>query len=1081
MNSRRSLDLAGAAPIARFATAAVMASAMMVFFDSGTTRAASATWNSFGTDSNWATTTNWVGNPAVVPGTGDTATFGPTFGTTTISLGAGVTINTISYASVAAGYTIGSGAVGSQTLTLNHGGSIIINAAANTNDQLLNAAIVLGTNANTGAYGFSNLAAGRTLTFAGNITGGTGGTAGTKTLTVDSATNTVIMGVIGGGSGTIALTKTGIGELTLSGTNTFTGSMSVDAGTISVSTVNNASTAGPLGNSATPVSLTGTLEYTGGTASSNKRFTVGSTPYGNFDIVSAFTELTLSGIVDGSSGVFAKTGPGTLILTGANTYSGGTAIGGGLLKVSGAGKLGATSATLSMSSGKLDLGGTDQTVGGFSGSGTIVNNGGGASLLTINIPSSTFHTFSGQIYDNDNATAGTVALTKTGLGVLELGGVGSNYSGATLVTNGVLIASSPDALGSAVGGATVSSGATLEITAANIAGEPITISGTGESGYLGAILGAGTTTYGGLLKLAAGSTVAVWAGDTLDITNPGTIIGAGFTLTLTGGGDGSIASIIGTGSGGVIKNDIGKWTLSGANTYTGTTTINAGILNIQNANALGASTSSDTSIISGATLQIEGGITTPAGEGVTVRGAGATGIGVTGAFENVSGNNTWAGDVTLGADSTISSDSGLFTITNAGSITGAGGVGYDLTLVGAGNGAIASVLAISSGTVTKSGGGTWALSALNTYTGKTFIHGGTLEINTLKDVSGGSSSLGAPTTSVNGIIDIGTGATTGTLRFIGTADAVSNRIINLSGTTGGATIDSSSPTHNRILFTGAVAATFAGDKTLTLTGTSTGNNEFSNAIGDSSGFKTFVAKTGSGKWVLSAFTNSYTGDTSVVAGTLVITNAVLANTADVNLTTGAILNLTFAGSDTIDQLRINGVVQSPGTWGSLASSATYKTALITGAGILNVGSGAAQPPYESWAASYALSGADHPFDADPDRDAIDNGLEWILGGTPLAGSASILPQVSSDATYLFLTFNRNDGSESSSTLVAQWGAGLASWTDAAIGASSSGPDGNGVTITVTENGASPDTIVVSIPRTLGPQGQLFARLRATMP
>ena len=64
----------------------------------------------------------------------------------------------------------------------------------------------------------------------------------------------------------------------------------------------------------------------------------------------------------------------------------------------------------------------------------------------------------------------------------------------------------------------------------------------------------------------------------------GTITGSGFTLTLNGAGTGTLASIIGTVTGGVTMNGAGSWTLSGNNTYTGATTVNAGALTLTGAN-----------------------------------------------------------------------------------------------------------------------------------------------------------------------------------------------------------------------------------------------------------------------------------------------------------------------------------------------------------------------------------------------------------------------------------------------------------------------------------------------------------------
>jgi autotransporter-associated beta strand protein len=264
-----------------------------------------------------------------------------------------------------------------------------------------------------------------------------------------------------------------------------------------------------------------------------------------------------------------------LTLTGANSYAGDTAINAGTLKFSGSGKFGTTTGALTVD-GTLDLGATSQTVGGLYGyavDATILNNGGGASTLTINTPSLTNYGYFGTIADNNNATAGTVALIKSGTGSLLLTGPNS-YSGATNITGGTLAISADTGLGNATGGTTVSSGAQLQMQGVTVSAEPITISGTGVSGAAGALRSTSASTYGGLLKLAAASTIASDSG-LLDITNTGTITGAGFGLTLAGapGGAGEIDSIIGTTTGGVTISGGASWTLTGANTFTGALTI----------------------------------------------------------------------------------------------------------------------------------------------------------------------------------------------------------------------------------------------------------------------------------------------------------------------------------------------------------------------------------------------------------------------------------------------------------------------------------------------------------------------------
>src|SRR5207244_6866296 len=136
----------------------------------------------------------------------------------------------------------------------------------------------------------------------------------------------------------------------------------------------------------------------------------------------------------------------------------------------------------------------------------------------------------------------------------------------------------------------------------------------------------------------------------------------------------------------------------------------AGSLNIQNATGLGT-TASCTTVSSGATLQLQGGISVGA-EALTISGNGASGQ--NGALVNVSGTNNYGGLLTLGAATTVSSDSGTLNLTNTGTITGAT---FDLTLAGAGSGSVSSIIGTTSGKLVKAGAGTWTLTGADTYTG----------------------------------------------------------------------------------------------------------------------------------------------------------------------------------------------------------------------------------------------------------------------------------------------------------------------------------------------------------------------------
>ena len=141
--------------------------------------------------------------------------------------------------------------------------------------------------------------------------------------------------------------------------------------------------------------------------------------------------------------------------------------------------------------------------------------------------------------------------------------------------------------------------------------------------------------------------------------------------------------------------------------------------------------------------------------------------------------------------------------------------------------------------------------------------------------------------------------------------------------------------------------------------------------------------------------------------------------------------------------------------------------------------------YISWVAANNLdytSSPDAGFADDPDHDGIRNGLEWVLGGNPLASDAQQFLHATTDATSLMLAFTRNHESVSTTaTLLAEYGSDLDGWTAVTIGASSAGPDANGVTVSITENGVAPDTVVVRIPSSRAVSGRLFVRLKVTLP
>ncbi|MCX5653716.1 MAG: autotransporter-associated beta strand repeat-containing protein, partial [Planctomycetota bacterium] len=192
-------------------------------------------------------------------------------------------------------------------------------------------------------------------------------------------------------------------------------------------------------------------------------------------------------------------------------------------------------------------------------------------------------------------------------------------------------------------------------------------------------------------------TTGITFGDTATISG-GTINLAGTTPTITATNNGAISSVL-DGTAGLTKSGNGTLTLSGANIFSGVTTISAGALRISDASGLGTTTEGTTvSATSGAALQLNGAGITYNSEPLTING---TGISTGGALQNVSGSNTWAGAIALASAAAIGSDSGTMTIT--GGISGA----FPLTFAGAGNTTISTnALNANITTITKIGSGT---------------------------------------------------------------------------------------------------------------------------------------------------------------------------------------------------------------------------------------------------------------------------------------------------------------------------------------------------------------------------------------
>ena len=279
--------------------------ATLGIFTSVAVRAATIVWANLGTD--FATGANWGGTAPADSIVTDLASFGTASPTFQPNLAANRSVNGLVFANTAGAFTVSG--TGGAILTLGTGG------IAHNDDSTQTLAASLGLK--LGA------AAPFTLTGTGALTIASAVNNNAFLLTLSGSTTGAgtVSGVI---SGTAGLTKSGTGTWTLSGTNTYTGVTTISGGTLAVSTIGNGGVAGNLGsatNAATNLVFSnGTLRYTGANAATDRKFTIAAATTATFEVPTA--NLTLAGNSTATTGLLAKTGTGTLTLTGLNLHTG---------------------------------------------------------------------------------------------------------------------------------------------------------------------------------------------------------------------------------------------------------------------------------------------------------------------------------------------------------------------------------------------------------------------------------------------------------------------------------------------------------------------------------------------------------------------------------------------------------------------------------------------------------------------------------------------------------------------------------------------------------------------------------------
>ncbi|MBB3594213.1 outer membrane autotransporter protein [Rhizobium sp. BK529] len=650
----------------------------------------------------------------------------------------------------------------------------------------------------------------------------------------------------------------------------------------------------------------------------------------------AGVSATISSAISGSA-TLVKSGAGALTFSGAKTYTGATIVDAGQLVLRN--PSGFVSPTTVNSGATLTFTGTTSvttaapitlndgaTLEHVNPSGYVQLTGAVTSTGNTSINVNTIGTGRGFYLDGGLKGSGTVTINAASAGnAVILRNNNSTFSG-TLVVNGIASATAGAGSGLALAGLATSNA---------LINTNVVLNGTIELADQGMGSGFGTAIFN----------MGSLSGSGIMVANRNPIGNFGATIVLGNTNDsGLFSGSIVRGSGrtnvvGVTKVGTGTQIFSGANSYTGVTNVNAGVLNIRNSSALG-STVAGTNVASGAALQIEGGITVGA-EALTLNG---TGIANDGALRNISGVNSYGGPITLGSAVRINSDAGVLTL---GTIMGPG---QNLTLGGAGNVSVTGVLGITSGTLTKDGSGTAILSATNTYTGATIINGGTLQAGaaaggrafgtlsavTLADVAGTTLNLDGFDQTIGSLSG---GGTTGGNVTLGSGTL----------TTGG---NGTSTAFGGVI-SGAGAFVKVGSGTQILTGTSTysggttisdgalqlGNGGTSGSIigdvinsgalifdrADSYTFSGLISGNGSvdqigaGTMILTG-SNTYTGPTSVAAGSLIVNGD---QSGAIGLTTVA-NGATLGGTGTIggDVSVANGGIIDPGNPGSVPGTLT---------------------------------------------------------------------------------------------------------------------------------------------------------------
>ena len=595
--------------------------------------------------------------------------------------------------------------------------------------------------ASLGQSGTSLAIDGATLVAAQTMTTGRALLLGSTGATIDlaSGVSLTVSGIVADETSTGQLTKTGAGTLALSGVNTYSGGTVVTGGTVQISGDSG------LGDGAGALTLDGGTLAASQTMSSARAVMLG-TGGGTFDAGAAGNVVTWSGVIGdqaSANGALTKAGDGTLVLSGPNTYSGGTTIAAGKVQISVDNNLGAFHTGVTLAGGtalEVSNSFTMQRQMTFNSGSVALNVTGASDTLTL-----------------AGAVTGSGDVTFGGAGSLVLSGSGSSFTGTTAVTLARLTLS-----GKLAGTVSVASGSSLAGT--GLFKNDVVIAGGAT------LVGTqnGVLTVGGTLTLQNGSAITM----TLDPAaagapaqfNANTLVLQGSTLDVSG-------TALSTGRYALF--DYGNGGLTGG----------ASDITVQNVHLeAGLVDSIDTSVTGEVDLLVT------AGQAATLywNGAGnGTGLvggdGVWSASQSVTTwtNNTggttaqpWiTNDIAVfqANAGTVEVDSSAGPVTVAGMIFNTGGyeladrnsAGNTLTLAPSGGSSVEVRIVDTGSPVTisvalagdtglnKTGIGTLLLQSASTYSGVTLVSAGTMELGDGGSVSGPVQIAGSASFNIN--------------------------------------------------------------------------------------------------------------------------------------------------------------------------------------------------------------------------------------------------------------------------------------------------------------------------------------------